>query len=208
MNALASLDDVDVLAPTLTFFRSFFSSASFVKERYTGTGTATDAACQTQLSSNGDVPSDQLSNVGSTTFEGEQWCYFYNNEDDITYLYEVFPEVINPVEGVNNEHFIVWMRTAGLPQFRKLYGRIEQDISEGTQLTFQITPRFIVDEFDGKKFLVVSTTTWFGGRNPFLGIAYIVVGAICLALALLFFAKHAISPRKLGDTRYLVWKDQ
>jgi hypothetical protein len=27
-----------------------------------------------------------------------------------------------------NEHFIVWMRTAGLPTFRKLWGRIEDDI--------------------------------------------------------------------------------
>ncbi|CAK82795.1 unnamed protein product (macronuclear) [Paramecium tetraurelia] len=36
-----------------------------------------------------------------------------------------------------NEHFIVWMRTAGLPTFRKLWGRIEQDIEEG-EYTFRI----------------------------------------------------------------------
>lgn len=32
-------------------------------------------------------------------------------------------QVINPVVGVKDEHFAVWMRTAGLSKFRKLYGR-------------------------------------------------------------------------------------
>jgi hypothetical protein len=29
------------------------------------------------------------------------------------------------------EHFIVWMRTAGLPNFRKLWGRIDGNITAG-----------------------------------------------------------------------------
>lgn len=33
---------------------------------------------------------------------------------------------------MEDEHFIVWMRTAGLPTFRKLWGRIEQDLQPGT----------------------------------------------------------------------------
>ncbi|DAZ96078.1 TPA: hypothetical protein N0F65_005856 [Lagenidium giganteum] len=109
--------------------------------------------------------------------------------------------------GVKNEHFIVWMRTAGLPSFRKLYGRINQDLKAGSKLEFLVSSNFLVNTFDGKKSLVISTTSWFGGRNPFLGIAYIVVGSLCMVLAILFFAKHKLSPRKLGDTRYLVWKN-
>lgn len=54
------------------------------------------------------------------------------------YLYETYPEVVSPIEGVLNEHFIVWMRTAGLPRFRKLYGKIEEQIEPQT-LTFDIT---------------------------------------------------------------------
>ena len=32
---------------------------------------------------------------------------------------------------MTNEHFIVWMRPAGLPNFRKLWGRIREDLPEG-----------------------------------------------------------------------------
>ncbi|KAG7394824.1 Cell cycle control protein 50A [Phytophthora boehmeriae] len=112
-----------------------------------------------------------------------------------------------PAFGVQDEHFIVWMRTAGLPSFRKLYGRIDTDLAEGTELEFLVSSNFVVSTFEGKKSIVISTTSWFGGRNPFLGIAYIIVGSLCMVLAILFFAKHKLSPRKLGDTRYLVWKN-
>ncbi|CAI5724017.1 unnamed protein product [Hyaloperonospora brassicae] len=112
-----------------------------------------------------------------------------------------------PAFGVQDEHFIVWMRTAGLPSFRKLYGRIDTDLPAGTELEFLVSSNFVVSTFEGKKSIVISTTSWFGGRNPFLGIAYIIVGALCMVLAILFFAKHKLSPRKLGDTRYLVWKN-
>lgn len=32
---------------------------------------------------------------------------------------------------VTDPHFIVWMRTAGLPNFRKLWGQIDQTINGG-----------------------------------------------------------------------------
>jgi hypothetical protein len=32
------------------------------------------------------------------------------------------------------EHFIVWMRTAGLPNFRKLWGRIEGGLPAGNYI--------------------------------------------------------------------------
>jgi hypothetical protein len=32
---------------------------------------------------------------------------------------------------MTDEHFMVWMRTAALPTFRKLWGRIERNLDEG-----------------------------------------------------------------------------
>jgi hypothetical protein len=61
----------------------------------------------------------------------KKYAFFYPDDINIQYLYESYPEVVSPIEGVKNEHFIVWMRTAGLPKFRKLYGIIEKDIEKG-----------------------------------------------------------------------------
>jgi hypothetical protein len=50
---------------------------------------------------------------------------------------------------MTNEHFIVWMRTAGLPTFRKLYGRIEQNLEEGSSYTVEVDNNFEVRPFEG-----------------------------------------------------------
>lgn len=34
-----------------------------------------------------------------------------------------------------------------------------------------------------------------GGKNPFLGIAYVVVGGICIVLGALFTVAHLVKPR-------------
>jgi hypothetical protein len=62
-----------------------------------------------------------------------------------------------------------------------------------------------VSEFDGTKSLVITEIGEYGGKNPFLGIAYIVVGCVSWFLAILFGVKHYVAPRPLGDVRYLGW---
>ena len=94
-----------------------------------------------------------------------------------------------------DEDLIVWMRTAALPTFRKLYGRIEQDLAANTQLNVVINNVYNTYSFGGKKKLVLSTTSWLGGKNDFLGIAYIAVGSICFFLAFVFFLAHWKNPR-------------
>jgi hypothetical protein len=105
---------------------------------------------------------------------------------------------------ITNEHFVVWMRTAALPTFRKLYGVLRSDLKAGNY-TLQIQNRYNVSAFGGTKSVVLATTSWLGGKNPFLGIAYIVVGSISLLQGIVFLIKQLVSPRKLGDTSYLRW---
>jgi hypothetical protein len=53
---------------------------------------------------------------------GQEYLYYYPNDDTVQYLYESYPDQISPILGVTDDHFKVWMRPAALPQFRKLYG--------------------------------------------------------------------------------------
>jgi cell cycle control protein 50 len=43
--------------------------------------------------------------------------------------------------------------------------------------------------------MVISTRTLMGGRNNFLGIAYVVVGGVCILLGVLFTVTHLLKPR-------------
>ena len=85
---------------------------------------------------------------------------------------------------MTNEHFIVWMRPAGLPNFRKLWGRINRNLDAGSDIRVTIDNNFDISSFNGEKYLILSTVNAFGGKNSFLGISYIVLGAISIILAI------------------------
>ncbi|KAF8252330.1 Lem3/Cdc50 [Wilcoxina mikolae CBS 423.85] len=107
-----------------------------------------------------------------------------------------------------DEEFQVWMRTAGLPTFSKLALRNDSSKMEKGTYSIKVYYRFPVREYAGTKSIVISTRTVMGGRNPFLGIAYIVVGGLCIVLGVIFTARHLIKPRKLGDHTYLSWNSE
>jgi len=103
------------------------------------------------------------------------------------------------------EDLMVWMRTAALPTFRKLYGKIEVDLQKNDVINVVLENNYNTYSFNGKKKLVLSTTTWLGGKNDFLGIAYLVVGSLCFFSAMCFTFIYFIRPRRLGDPSYLSW---
>lgn len=105
----------------------------------------------------------------------------------------------------DQEDLIVWMRTAALPSFRKLYGRIEQDLEEDDLVEVKISNNYNTFSFGGKKKLVLSTSGWLGGKNDFLGMACIAVGSSSLFISLIFVLLHVKNPRPYGDTSYLTW---
>lgn len=90
---------------------------------------------------------------------------------------------------VTNQHFIVWMRTAGLPNFRKLYGKVTEDLMKG-KYELRIGNNYNVNSFAGSKYFVLSTTNLLGGTNYFLAVCYIIVGALCIMFGIIFFIAY------------------
>lgn len=58
-------------------------------------------------------------------------------------------------QDMEDPRFIVWMRNAGLPNFRKLYGVIDEDIKAGTY-TLKVDAQYNVAPFEGNKQFVLS----------------------------------------------------
>ncbi|KAL5983195.1 hypothetical protein ACLOJK_017279 [Asimina triloba] len=103
------------------------------------------------------------------------------------------------------EDLMVWMRIAALPTFQKLYGKIEVDLEPNEKITVVIQNKYNTYSFGGKKKLILSTTSWIGGRNDFLGVAYVTVGGLCIFLALSSALLHVVMPRPEEDIYYLSW---
>ncbi|XP_040925079.1 cell cycle control protein 50B isoform X2 [Betta splendens] len=97
--------------------------------------------------------------------------------------------------GFINQDFLVWMRRAALPNFRKLYRRITQgDYAQGLpagNYLLNINYSYPVVDFGGRKKVVLSNVSWMGGKNDFLGIAYLVIGSLCVVMSVVMLIVYA-----------------
>jgi len=128
-------------------------------------------------------------------------------QTDVDHLFKNPPDNIAGIRVIKNftdEDFIVWMRAATFPDFRKLYRIIHADLFPGIYHV-EVVNLWPTWDFKGEKRVIIGTTTWVGSSNYLLGGTYIAVGAVSLLLSLSFFLKHKIAPRKLGDPSYLHW---
>ncbi|THH31750.1 hypothetical protein EUX98_g2430 [Antrodiella citrinella] len=110
-----------------------------------------------------------------------------------------------PPDLKSDEHFQNWMRTAGLPTFTKLWGRNDNDQLLKGRYQIIANMNYPVRSYKGHKAIVISTVSWIGGKNPFLGWAYVAAASLFVALAILGTIRHMIKPRKLGDMSLLSW---
>ncbi|WWC96338.1 hypothetical protein V866_003205 [Kwoniella sp. B9012] len=104
-----------------------------------------------------------------------------------------------------DEHFQIWMRIAALPTFRKLWARNDDEVMTQGRYRVSAYMNYPVKQFTGTKSIVISTVSWIGGKQPFLGWAYIAAAILCVVLAIAGLIRHLVKPRKLGDMSLLSW---
>lgn len=105
-------------------------------------------------------------------------------------VYEL--DIYDPTNnGFINDDLIIWMREAAFPNFKKLYGvlyRADKPFTNGLPVgnyTIEISYNFPAQYFRGRKEVVLTTLTWFGGQNHFLPVAYLVTSSLIFVIAVL-----------------------
>lgn len=106
------------------------------------------------------------------------------------------------------EEFQNWMFTSGLPNFNKMVMRNDNQAIEEGIYEVSIGLHFPVLPYKGKKLIFLSQRSAIGGKNYFLGYAWIVCGGICIILSLVLLTARLVKPRKTGDENWLSWKKE
>ncbi|KAG2254839.1 hypothetical protein Bca52824_084975 [Brassica carinata] len=95
---------------------------------------------------------------------------------------------------------------------KPLYGKIETDLNAGDTIRVLLGNNYNTYSFNGEKKLVLSTTSWLGGRNDFLGGSVshcgqhlLVLGCYILRTISMKWSCCLMGFRQLGDPLYLSW---
>jgi len=134
--------------------------------------------------------------INSVPTEVDQTNIAFAKDKD---LYDKEPDRTKQWTSITDEHFLVWMRPSGLPNPKKLWGRINQDLKQGDNIVININNKYNVTSYGGKKKIILSNATKFGGKNKFLGISYIVVGALSIICAVVFPIGYKYQQNKEKD---------
>lgn len=76
----------------------------------------------------------------------------------------------------------------------------------GSTVAVRVVNRYNTYDYGGAKHVVLSENSWVGGKNNFLGILLIVLGALALLIAFAFFIAYAfqLSPFSLPSWSFIL----
>lgn len=102
-----------------------------------------------------------------------------------------FKDQKNEYISIGSEDFIVWMKPAALPKFRKMYAVLDNGLDAG-EYDLLVTNNYNVTKYP--KRVVFAQHSFFGGKNNLYGYIYLGTGGICLILGILVTLKSVLCP--------------
>jgi hypothetical protein len=103
-------------------------------------------------------------------------------------------------EDLTNEHVANWFLISPTANTRKLYGIINKKLDKGTELSIEINNLFPVTS-SYKKQIVLATTNFLGGKNPFFGIFFICLCVLSAIAAVTFLVLYFLNVLPLYHCR-------
>lgn len=119
--------------------------------------------------------------------------------DDINYRFKNANLSLQWID-IQQERFMNWMKVSPFMDFRKTWGVINSNLQAGNYTVF-INPLWDSSIFSGQKWIVLSQTNAFGGRNYFLAYSYLSIGGVSILLAILFIFRKITRPRGILDKK-------
>jgi hypothetical protein len=80
------------------------------------------------------------------------------------------------------------MRTSGLPNFKKLWGVINTDLTPGNY-TIQISVNYNSSEWQGERYFILTTKSSVGGKNFWLPSSFLIIGILGLIAVIVFWRR-------------------
>jgi hypothetical protein len=114
--------------------------------------------------------------------------------------------------GLENSHYINWVRLSGTTNFRKLYAVIDEEWKADDVINLFVANRFDFKTIGGKdsthtKRVIFTTASTVGGKHEYIGLTFLISGVVCLTFFLFVLMQHMKDPRRVDKIDFMEWAD-
>ena len=198
-NETSVVNNISLMMPCKIMWPCGTASSSFFNDVYSS-ATNISEWDETRIAWQHDRENNRFSNP---TVESAGWNYddevLKGTSSQYFMLHQQFPNFpLLKEQGVENEHFIVWMRGGnGGGSIRKLYAHVRlKTLKKGDTFDVNIHSQWNVKDFNGSKTLVLSTSS-FDRNAQNSGLISIVIGVVGILGALVYGAMLRLKSRTI-----------